>query len=100
MPVPNQIRSGVVAVSSGSRMTSCGPRIGAEKEYFRREVSWVAPAKEEYSPAEREVGMDMMGMEGGLMGGFGVGGSVVKVRRVSGVVVLLDIAYIFANSFD
>lgn len=53
----------------------------------------MAPAKEEYSPAEREVGMEMMGMEGGLMGGFGVGGSLVKVRRVDGVVVLLDIAF-------
>lgn len=56
-------------------------------------MSCVAPAKEEYSPAEREVGMEMMGMEGGLMGGFGVGGSLVKVRRVDGVVVLLDIAF-------
>jgi hypothetical protein len=64
-PVLSQMDGGVVVARSGSRMMSWGPRVGAWKECFRRVVSSVAPAKLEYSPAEREVGMEMMGMVGG-----------------------------------
>ena len=69
MPVPSQMRAGVVRVRVGSRIMTSGPRVGDWKECFWgaevEEVSLVAPAKGEYSPAEREVGMERMGIVGG-----------------------------------
>jgi len=44
-----------------------GPLIfGPENGYFRLSVSLVAPAAEEYSPPDSEVGMLIMGISEGL----------------------------------
>ena len=56
----------MVVVRSGSRITNCGPQRGDWKLCFRFVESSVPPAKSEYSPAEREVGMEIMGIDGGL----------------------------------
>jgi len=66
-PVLIHIELGVFPASSGSKMTSCGPRRGAWKLYFRREISSVPPAKLEYSPADSEVGTEMIGTVGSLI---------------------------------
>lgn len=96
----SQIESGVLDASAGSRMTSCGPRTGYWKLCFRwpGTVSLVPPAKLEYSPAEREVGMAMMGMEGGwmsrrLLGPWG------RVERSSVVETLFARAFSCQQSF-
>lgn len=67
MPVLSQTFSGVVVVSSGSRMTNAGPCEAPENECFWPVSSFVAPAKDEYSPPDREVGMQTIGTFDGLI---------------------------------
>lgn len=67
MPVLSHIESGVVDVSTGSRITRRGPRVGFWKECLRSELSFVPPAKLLYSPADSEVGIEMIGIVGGLI---------------------------------
>jgi len=69
MPVESQYLSGVVVVRRGSRITSLGPEEPSMKGCLRWVVGWVPPARSEYSPPEREVGMEIMGMvEGWFFG--------------------------------
>ena len=88
------MESGVVIVSAGSRITSSGPLTGLWKVCFRCVVSSVAPAKLEYSPAERVVGILIIGMVGGLIVACweGVTGSLERSAFVS---TLLDRAFWF-----
>src|SRR3954452_11539914 len=83
-PVLSQMESGVVWASSGSRITSSGPRIGGRKLYLRFELSSVPPAKLEYSPAERDVGTEMIGTVGVLIS-FRLFGPSARVPSSSGV---------------
>lgn len=64
-------------------MTRAGPFVGVEKECFRCVASSVPPAKFEYSPPEREVGMLMMGAVGVLMFSRCFGLSEGKLARSS-----------------
>ena len=66
MPVLSHIESGVVTVKSASRMINAGPLIGVGKPCFRWVSSFVPPALLEYSPADREVGILIMGTVGTL----------------------------------
>lgn len=65
-------------------MTSSGPRIGDWKLYLRFERSSVPPAKLEYSPAERDVGTEMIGRVGALISSRFLGPSA-RVSSSSGV---------------
>lgn len=90
-PVLNQVVCGVVdATSCGSRTISCGPRRGAWKECLRRVWSLVAPAKFEYSPAERVVGTEMIGTDEGRgsFAGRSWFGPMQRVSRSSNVLAL------------
>lgn len=93
MPVLSQIEAGVVVVSAASRITTAGPLIGPEKECFRCVLSFVPPAKFEYSPPEREVGMLMMGIVGAEMSFLLFGESDGSVARASNVVASFARAY-------
>lgn len=76
---------------AGSRMMRSAPICGWEKAalwLFRKSV---APAKGEYSPPEREVGMLITGSVGGFK--LGVWTSVVSFARSSRIVALFAIAY-------
>jgi hypothetical protein len=88
MPVESQYLSGVVVVSSGSRMTSFGPEEPSIKGCLREVSSCVPPARSEYSPPEREVGMEMMGILAEVFRegvAVCVTSPVVKVARSSNV---------------
>lgn len=62
---PDQIR--VVSVSSGSRMVNTKLRSDAWKLQFRRESSFVAPAKLDFSATGSVVGTETIGMLGALI---------------------------------
>lgn len=88
----NHIESGVVAVNSGSRITRRGPKSGFWKLCFRCVLSFVPPAKLEYSPADRDVGILMIGTLEPFMVfsfSFPLFLSVVSVPRPSNVVTSL-----------
>lgn len=96
IPVLSQMESGVVVVRLGSRITSSGPLSGLWKVCLRCVVSSVAPAKLEYSPAERVVGILIMGIVGAWIVACweGVTGSL---ERSVFVWTLLDRAFVFLN---
>jgi len=61
--------SGVVVESSGERTTSEGPQAPSMKPCFWWVIGWVPPARLEYSPPLREVGMLRIGRVEGLLTG-------------------------------
>ena len=61
-PVDSQTHSGVVRVRAGSRMTREGSIFGCVQRTFSCVVEEVPPPKRLYSPAERVVGMQIMGI--------------------------------------
>ena len=68
----SQMFIGVVRARLASRMMRRGPRRGLENWNFWPSLSRVTPAKFEYSPPDRDVGMEMTGHLGGLAGAVGL----------------------------
>lgn len=73
------MRSGVLILSSGSRIIREAPRDGCPNSLLWFVRVSVAPAKGEYSPPEREVGIFMMGRAQGV----GFGGLDARAERSS-----------------